>query len=108
MALGRLDHAGGLCGYERLEVHKIQKGSLDELAIYDRAHNANHRLSGKHDLALRHGIDGEVELVSAQVLKERRLEHGATAGRREGRQVVDIPVRKDEILDELRDLPGSA
>ena len=108
MALGGLDHAGGLCGDERLEVHEVQKGRLDELAIDDRAHDADHRLSGKHDLALRRGVDGEIELVPAQELKERRFEHGAAAGRREGRQVVDILVGKDEILDELSDLASSA
>ena len=108
VALGRLDHARGLRGDERLEVHEVKKRGLDELAVDDGAHDADHRLAGEDDLSLGHRVDGEVEPVPAEILEEAGLEHGAAARGRERGKVVHVLVVEHEVLDELGDLPRAA
>ncbi len=108
VALGRLHHAGGLGGNQRLEVHKVEKGRLDQLAVDDRAHNANHGLAREDNLALGHGVDREVQAVPAQELKEAGLEHGAAAGGLKRGQVLDVGILVDKVLDKVGNLTRAA
>ena len=108
MALCRANHARGLGGHEGLEVHEVEQGGLDELAVDEGALHAHHGLARKDHVALGHGMNREVEVVVAQVLEEGGLEHGAAARCGNAGEILDVLVVEDEVLDEVWNLAHAA
>ena len=108
VSLCRTHHARDLGCHEGLEVHEVEQGRLDELTVDERALDANHGLAREDHVTLGNGVDREVKVVVAEVLKEGRLEHGAAAGSRDAGQVVNVLVVKDEVLHQLGNLPHTA
>ena len=108
MPLGRAHHARGLCRHEGLEVHKVEQGRLDELAVDERTLDAHHGLTREDHVALGHGVNREVQVVVAQVLEECRLEHRAAAGCGDAGEILYVLVVEDEVLDEVGNLAHAA
>ena len=53
--------ARSFSGYKGLEVDEIEERRLEELAVEDRAGDAEERLVGEDDGAFRDGIDADFE-----------------------------------------------
>ena len=106
--LRRLHHARGLGRHERLEVNGVEERCLDELALERGAHNADHGLTRKDELALRNRVDIKMSAEGAQVFEEGRLEEGAARGRLERGKVVDVLLGKAQVLDQIGQIRGAA
>ena len=108
VALGRLDHARGLGGHERLKVHEVEQGRLEQLAGHHRALHAHDRLAREHHVALARGPHVHVHGEVREPLEELGLEHGAAAGGLDAPEVGDVLVGVAEALHEVGDLAGAA
>ena len=99
ITLSSLDNASALSCCQSLEVDQVKQGGLNELAINNGALYADHRLTWENKLSLWDCINGYIELVVAQKLKERWLKETTATRRVNACQVVNIVVFKDKVFN---------
>ena len=106
--LGGQAHPGGLGGDEGLEVHAVQQGGFQHLAVHDAAHHPHQGLPGKHDGAFDDGVNVHIKMEGAQMLQELGLEELAAGGRRKRGQVGQVLFREVEVPHDVGQLRHAA
>ena len=91
-----------------MEINKIEQGCFNELTIDNGTYDPNNRLTRKHKLAFRNGIDRKIQSMIAQKVKKSGLKEASAARRRNTCQVADIVIFKYKIFNEIRYLTNTA
>ena len=93
----RKPDAGGLRGHQRRERDRREQVGLDELGLFDRCLDAQHRLPGEHrgSFAHRPHVAGEMEAL--QVLEETVRQPAKRLDAAEGRDLLLAEVQTEQV-----------